>query len=60
MWLAQRIYNKTRKKIWIVSFFAMASSLRMKRNAVVFEQQDLNVDALCHAIKWRIALWPKA
>jgi len=31
----------------------------MKRNGVVFEQQDLDASDLCHVIKWRIALWSK-
>ena len=32
----------------------------MKRNGVVFEQQDLDAETLYHAIKWRISLWSKA
>ncbi|KAJ8445424.1 hypothetical protein Cgig2_031237 [Carnegiea gigantea] len=55
-WLAQRINNKIKKKIWTTTFFAVSWSLWMKRNGVVFEQQDLDAETLYHAIKWRIGL----
>ena len=32
----------------------------MKRNGVVFKQQDLDAETLYYAIKWRIGLWSKA
>ena len=59
-WLAQRIKNKIRKKIWTTTLFAVSWSLWMKRNGVVFEQQDLDAETLYHTIKWRIGLWSKA
>ena len=60
VWMAKRIYHKTRKRLWIVTFFAVSWSLWMKRNSVVFEQQELDAYALCKAIQWRITLWSKA
>ena len=31
----------------------------MKRDEVVFEMQDLDANALCQSIKWRVAMWSK-
>jgi len=59
-WINVRIANKTRKKIWITSFFATIWSLWMQRNEVIFKQQQLDWQALYHTIKWRVAMWTRA
>ena len=50
VWIAKWVYNKTRKRLWIVTFFVVSWSLWMKRNGVVFDQQELDAYALCKAI----------
>ena len=51
--------NSISKKLWGTTFFAVAWSLWMVRNGVIFQQQELETVVLCHAIRWRVALWTK-
>ena len=32
----------------------------MQRNGIIFKQQTLDVQALCHMTKWRVAFWSRA
>ena len=32
----------------------------MQRNGIIFQQQPLDKQALCHTIKWRVELWSLA
>jgi len=59
-WMSKSFHNKTRKKLFILAFFAIAWSLWLKRNMVVFEQHELDIHALQLTIRWRIAIWSKA
>jgi len=58
--MSKGFHNKTRKKLFILAFFAIAWSLWTKRNMVVFEQQELDLHTMQLTIKWRIAMWSKA
>jgi len=59
-WLSKRFPNKTRRKLWLSSFFATLWSLWMHRNGIIFKKHVLDVQTLCHMIKWRVATWSKA
>ena len=59
-WMSKSFHNTIRKKLFILAFFAVAWSLWTKRNKIVFEQQELDIQALQLIIRWRIALWSKA
>jgi len=59
-WMARYTPNKIRKKLVIVSFFAVTWSLWNKRNMMIFQNQEFDQDTLYHTIKWRIAIWSKA
>uniref|UniRef100_A0A7C9DIP6 Reverse transcriptase zinc-binding domain-containing protein n=1 Tax=Opuntia streptacantha TaxID=393608 RepID=A0A7C9DIP6_OPUST len=59
-WISKSMPNKIKRKLWISSFFAILWSLWMHRNGIVFKQRELDVQGLCHVIKWRVALWSKA
>ena len=50
-WLRRRFPNKTARKLWITSFFAIVWSLWMHRNEIVFNQQQLDERALGQLIK---------
>jgi len=58
--MSKSFHNTIRKKLFILAFFAVAWSLWTKRNKIVFEQQELDIQALQLIIRWRIALWSKA
>ena len=58
-WINRRFTNKTRRKLWLASFFSTLWSLWMQRNAILFKQQTMNVESLCHIIKCRVATWSK-
>jgi len=58
-WLSKNMPNKTRRKIWLSSFFATLWSLWMHRNGIIFKQRELDVQGLCHMIKWRVTSWSK-
>ena len=60
VWMNQRMHGRTKKKYWMLTFFGVTWSLWMLRNSIVFEQQNLNIDAVICTIKWRIAFWSKA
>jgi len=59
-WLRRRFPNKTARKLWITSFFAIVWSTWMHRNEIVFNQQQLDERALGQLIKWRVAFWSRA
>uniref|UniRef100_A0A7C8ZX61 Reverse transcriptase zinc-binding domain-containing protein n=1 Tax=Opuntia streptacantha TaxID=393608 RepID=A0A7C8ZX61_OPUST len=59
-WLNQRFANRTRRKLWIATFFATIWSLWMKRNGIIFNQEKLDLNDLLHIIKWRVANWSRA
>ena len=60
VWMAKGFHNPVRKKLYIVAFFAVSWSLWTKRYKMIFEQQELDLSALCYMIRWRIAFWSKA
>uniref|UniRef100_A0A7C8YG96 Reverse transcriptase zinc-binding domain-containing protein n=1 Tax=Opuntia streptacantha TaxID=393608 RepID=A0A7C8YG96_OPUST len=59
-WMSQYFHNRTHKKLFMLAFFAVVWSLWMKRNKIVFEQQELHINAMHLKIKWRIVWWAKA
>jgi len=59
-WMSRRISNKLRRKIHILSFFAITWSLWTKRNMMIFKNQEFEHETLVSIIKWRIAMWSKA
>ena len=59
-WMARKSLNSTRKRFFILSFFVTIWSIWNTRNMMVFQNQRYDHQALCHTIKWRIALWSKA
>jgi len=60
-WLAQAkvIKNRGRKKMFLVSFFAITWSIWNKRNLMVFQNQEFEHHSFCHTVKWKVALWLK-
>jgi len=52
--------NKIQRRFWITSFFAVAWSLWMRRNEIVFQQKSVEAEVLRYMIRWRIAMWSKA
>jgi len=59
-WMSKTFYNRTRKKLFILAFFATAWSLWLKRNKVLFEQHEMDIQAVLHILRWRIAWRSKA
>jgi len=59
-WTNVRIANRTRKKLWVASFYATIWSLWMQRNGIIFKQQQLDLQAMYHIVKWRVAFWARA
>ena len=59
-WMARYTPNKIKKKLIIISFFAVTWSLWTKRNMMIFQNQEFDQATLYHTIKWRIAIWSKA
>jgi len=51
--------SKNQKRLWIATIFAVPWRLWMVRNEKIFQQKDLNLDELCHSIKWKVAAWTK-
>uniref|UniRef100_A0A7C9DEV5 Uncharacterized protein n=1 Tax=Opuntia streptacantha TaxID=393608 RepID=A0A7C9DEV5_OPUST len=60
MWLDRQWRYITFKKIWCSSFFAVAWSLWLMRNEVIFQQKQVDINGLCCLIRWRVTLWTKA
>uniref|UniRef100_A0A7C9CLK4 Uncharacterized protein n=1 Tax=Opuntia streptacantha TaxID=393608 RepID=A0A7C9CLK4_OPUST len=56
----KRHSNKTRRKIWIATFYAILWSLWMHRNEIIFKNCELDLQTVSHLIKWRVATWSKA
>jgi len=48
------------RKIWCATFFAVAWSIWLLRNDVIFQQKSVNAEILCNLIKWRVSYWMKA
>ena len=59
-WLSTRVRNPFWQKLWVSTFYAIAWSLWMKRNSMVFQQQAMDCAALCDSIRWRVAMRTKA
>ena len=59
-WMSRRFANKVRKKLHILSFFAITWSLWTKRNMMIFKNQEFDHGTMVSIIKWRIAMWSKA
>ena len=60
MWMSKKFSHSLRTKIHIAAFFGISWSLWTARNKKNFEQQEVNLDMLCHQIRWRIIWWSKA
>ena len=52
--------NRNHKKLFMLAFFVTVWSLWLKRNKMIFEQQEMDVQALLYNIRWRIVWWSKA
>ena len=61
LWLSKSrsIHNRWRKKLLLVSFFAVTWSLWNKRNLMVFQNHEFEHNTFCHTVRRRIALWSK-
>jgi len=59
-WLMKSFPNKTVRKLWITSFFAIVWSLWLHRNNMVFNQQQLDERELDQLVKWRVTFWSRA
>jgi len=59
-WISKRFTNKTRRKLWLASFFSTLWSMWMQRKGILFKQHTMNVESLCQIIKWRVATWSRA
>jgi len=59
-WMARRWRNTTIKKLWCSAFFAVAWSLWLMRNEIIFQQKEMDVQILCNLIRWRVTFWTKA
>ena len=59
-WMGRKWRNVVMKKLWCSTFFAVAWSLWLMRNEIIFQQKQLDVQVLCSLIRWRVALWTKA
>jgi len=59
-WIRKRHSNKTRRKIWIATFYAILWRLWLHRNEISFKNCELDLQTVSHLIKWRVATWSKA
>jgi len=58
--MAVKWRSKISKKVWSSSFFAVAWSIWLMRNEIIFHQKEFNSMTLCQNIRWRVAFWTKA
>jgi len=58
--MAVKWKSKPTKKVWSSSFFAIAWSIWLMRNEIIFQQKQFSSTNLCQSIRWRIAFWTKA
>ena len=59
-WMAVKWRSKISKKVWFSSFFAIAWSIWLMRNEIIFQQKEFNSRTICQTIRWRVAFWTKA
>ena len=59
-WLSRKWRNTIMKKVWCATFFAVAWSIWLMRNEVIFQQKAVNVEILCNLVKWRVSFWTRA
>ena len=59
-WLGRKWRNNTFKKVWNASFFAIAWSLWLMRNEVIFQKKTVDLEDICSLIRWRVTFWAKA
>jgi len=59
-WLSIKWKNSTMRKIWCATFFAVAWSIWLVRNEIIFQQRSVNVEVLCNLIRWRVSYWTRA
>jgi len=50
-WMSRQWRNIIMRKIWCSAFFAVAWSLWLMRNEIIFQQKALNVEILCNLIR---------
>ena len=56
-WMSRQWRNTIMRKLWCSTFFAVAWSLWLMRNEIIFQQKALNVEVLCNLIRWRVTFW---
>jgi len=59
-WMGLSWKNGLRKKLWASTFFAVAWTIWLTRNEILFQNQIFNHMAICQSIKRKIAFWTKA
>ena len=59
-WLSIKWKNTSMRKIWCATFFAVAWSIWLMRNEVIFQQKQVDVEMLCNLIRWRVSYWTRA
>ena len=60
VWMGRKWRNATYRKLWCTTFFAVAWSLWLVRNEIIFQHKELDMELLCNLIRWRVACWTKA
>uniref|UniRef100_A0A7C9CXT7 Reverse transcriptase zinc-binding domain-containing protein n=1 Tax=Opuntia streptacantha TaxID=393608 RepID=A0A7C9CXT7_OPUST len=60
VWMGRNWRNATFRKLWCTTFFAVAWSLWLARNEIIFQQKEMDLKMLCNLIRWRVAYWTKA
>jgi len=59
-WMTTSWRNGLSKKVWASTFFAVAWSIWLTRNEIIFQHKVFYHEALCQSIKRRVAFWTKA
>ena len=59
-WMGRKWRHITFRKFWCTTFFAVAWSLWLTRNEIIFQHKELDMEKLCNLIRWRVTFWTKA
>ena len=59
-WLSRKWRNKTMRKIWCATFWAVSWSIWLMRNEIIFQQKSFNAEVLSNLVKWRVSFWTRA
>ena len=59
-WMGRKWRNTTFRKLWCSTFFAVAWTLWLTRNEIVFQSKELDMEKVCNLVRWRVTFWSKA